>query len=296
MKNLFFTFAGLIFSLSSSAALKTLDGQETHGGNVILAEFWSYHNQVTATFNACPRSIENPLVNTWLKQVVQTEIKTQPQVFVGANNEQEVVALNMPKRNPPLILISETKWPALSSLEKIKIVMHETLPVLGVTDDDYIFSGQLFDSYKNCTSPKYSEQEILFSFLICNKASIEKLEGADILSLNPAKAMTIATYTNCLPAVRKLQDYGGSLKLCYGNHPTLSAESPLQTFIFSYRDRNPNYPEFFDFLMNLDTSELVTDCDSDFAKACTLLKKNMSAYPAKASDLSKLGQKIGCSL
>lgn len=293
-KHAYLTILGLLFTIQSPAALHSLDGQETHGGNIVLSEFWNSHNQISTAFNNCPREQANPLVHQWLQQNIRTEVRTQEKVFVGAHQEQEVVASNEPGRVPPLILISETRWPLLSSLEKMRITIHETLPILGILDNDYLSSAKVLESYKSCTTSRVATKDILRAIAFCDQHVIAQLEGPEVFSVDLVAAMYNAAYSICAPALKKFEDFGGDVKKCYTPYYDATLESALEGFLLPYDNDGFRNAEVYDFFMSHSRTELASDCDPEFHKTCAKIKNATKIFPKAKMQLKALSLKIGC--
>lgn len=286
------TLPVLFVSLTSTAALQPMDGQETHGGNIVLSEFWSHHNYITSTLAQCPRAEGDTLASIWVTNIQKTEVKTAPKVFVGAKLDQEVVASNSPKANPPLILISESRWPQLNEIEKTKIVIHEALPVMGYLDTAYDYSTQLYSLFMDCVVPRETNTTLIRAIVSC-EPSIERWGPAEMKALRPATAMSAATFHQCLPAILKLEKYGNRIGACNTDSIPSQQDSFLDSAIVGYYPGIARSEAVLDYILASKTSDLAADCDPHFATACKSIRAVMARYSVSPK-LTALFQKLSC--
>ncbi|WP_413288994.1 hypothetical protein [Bdellovibrio sp. HCB337] len=296
MKKWILSLAILMTTATSFAALEALDGQETHGGNIVLSEFWNHHNFITSTLAQCPTAQANDLATLWLKNTQKAEVRSAWRVFIGANFDQEVVASNTPKADPPSIFISESLWPKLTEIEKTKIVMHEVLPILGYVDTAYDYSTQLYEVYFKCLVPKATRGSLTTEIFRCNKSAIDSWGASEMAVLGPS-GMATAAMQQCLPAILKLQSYGRRLSSCFADYnPYGVTESFFNIAVFAYFPSNERSEVVMDYLLSLKTSDLASECDPKFKKTCYEIQRGIK-NPRGTGDtekLEKLSKKLSC--
>lgn len=274
MKKIVFVIFFALHTLSARAALHAVDGQETHGGNVVLADFWKRHHEITAELSRCSAGSSSSEANLWLNKDVGVEVKTAPRVFIGKNQDQEVVASNSPDANPPQLIISESRWITLNEVEKTKIVIHEALPILGLIDDSYEFSSYLYSTYSQCLTPSRSRRELTTLIAFCQAPLIEQWGPAEMSVLTPG-TVAMAAYYHCFPALKKLMDYSFSLATC----DDADTDSALNNAIEGMSERHNYYDDVINLFMQKPRAELVSTCDPQFTKTCATLKERIQEYP-----------------
>ncbi|WP_413288995.1 hypothetical protein [Bdellovibrio sp. HCB337] len=294
MKKWILSLAILLTTTTSFAALDAMDGQETHGGNIVLAEFWKHHNYITNTLALCPTAQLDDLASMWMNSKKQTLVKTTPRVFIGATSDQEVVASNTPKADPPSIFISESLWPKLTEIEKTKIVMHEVLPILGYVDTSYDYSAQLYKVFLDCLLSKPTHSSLMTVIGKCEEASIENWGHAEMSAMRPITAMSLAAYQHCLPAIVKLEAYGYHFGSCNTDEIPERQDSHLSSAIIGYYPGYVRSDVFMDFLLASKTSYLKAECDPGFAQACKDIKTRSSGLDKPPQKLVALAKKLSC--
>ncbi|KHD89455.1 MAG: hypothetical protein OM95_03575 [Bdellovibrio sp. ArHS] len=139
MRKKIFLIASVLFFYESSFA-----GHETHGGNVVLQEFHSLREELNRDFDVVPSFLFSPNENfktQWQSAGSNTEVVLREKLLW---NGFEVIAINHPSRNPPLVEINESLWRTYSgSISLRQIVIHEYLPIMGILDGNYETSEYL---------------------------------------------------------------------------------------------------------------------------------------------------------
>ncbi|MEK2645836.1 hypothetical protein [Bdellovibrio sp. BCCA] len=221
------------FLLPTTSFAYIRNGTETNGGDGFVADFYRVLDNTIKILNS--KSLED------IEQVQLIEIKKQrsnldvisaPSVFL---NDKELSAINNPYFSPPRITISQKFWQGFSEEQKIQLVLHEMLPVVGFSDHDYKFSGALMAKILP------SSQDLATIYDLIDTCSLSRIDSFDMNTLKFAKKLNYlihsAALKGCGTFVKKAVQSGWDIDYCwkqktsYQDLDATAFNSPDQLFV-----------------------------------------------------------------
>lgn len=152
------------------------DGQETNGGNVYTMEFFRIFDWLrNPEAEQCWADLGWKPMTKYHLDKYRTEVEVRSEWTLELDGKS-VAAINQPYRQPPLIAISETKWILFSETQKIALVLHELLPILGFNDRDYSKSSKFLSCYEEWKKSRVHYQQ---AFRTCDEPSLEVMTVVD---------------------------------------------------------------------------------------------------------------------
>ena len=258
----FSTYAG-----SSGGAKKVKGWRESYGGDSRIAEFKLkaaevfYHTRFDSYLGKEYSQI--------LKVVDNLQVNCRDDLYLDGEKKQ---AINYPLRNPQLLELDCTTWSQeLTIKQKILLVIHEFLPLMGIEDIDYGTSLKVYEKYLifksasqdyNNTGFKDETYEIRLYRAVtgCQTEKFSTLveSGADLFTtaFNNQNLLILALEFGCTEIALELMNYRVPISTETSLPPIFIIGLDFNDVIFSYENKVrllnkmfKIYPEaFFDVL------------------------------------------------
>ncbi len=200
-----FVWIVLFFVSTSYAGPASWDGQEGHGGDGVVAEFRLILADVV-------REMRNVPANLWPSEEYiqrlsalshEVQIESREELFL---NGRPVDAINYPKNRIPLIHLSKKGWQVLNGLGRHLLVVHETLPLLGVDDSTYGYSIPLIRSLSELHGGHLDVYGSLVRMIErCDPSEFNRLLYVQSLNEESISTLLEASFnSNCAPVLKSL--------------------------------------------------------------------------------------------
>lgn len=210
-------FLSLFFMASISNAVFE-DGQVTNGGDPYAADFFIVLDGALAKMPLTLPLASGGTLGRLDLETIRLSVKVTSQDTVTLEG-REVGAINRPFTSPPSIVLSRNIWKNLNLNQKLRLVLHETLPIAGIYDVDYKNSSLIVQLIEKTT--QFSFDSLSSSVESCDEQFIESLSGDAFQTLitSPQQISIIfqALDAKCVPMIKKLHDWQVPMDLCMGS-------------------------------------------------------------------------------
>jgi hypothetical protein len=212
----FFVFCAVIFLVNPQVG-SARGGEQTNGGDGVVADFYGALDMVIALMPPQLRYSESLSFKKDDFQNIRDRvfITSAPSVYVG---QQEVMALNKPKSNPPEIVVSQRLWPVLGQENKYRLALHELLPIMGYADKGYSYSGWIAQRVMNLNKER-SPAALFRSMRICDLWAIQNITWESlqlvIAQYSLAGMLEAGVLESCSPFYARIFEIGISPNVCF---------------------------------------------------------------------------------
>ncbi|MCB0421218.1 MAG: hypothetical protein KDD61_09485 [Bdellovibrionales bacterium] len=141
MKQVLLMFMISMLWVSSSLARV---GQEGHGGDIVVSEFFGLAEEILESFKELPSKDlpSEDFVALFSESLEKVEVTSLDRVKLG---DTEVDAINFPDIDEPKILLGRERWldPRITMDMRKQLIIHEFLSIMGFDDKYYRLSHRL---------------------------------------------------------------------------------------------------------------------------------------------------------